>query len=586
MHPRRYNSSQRGVTFIELLVGAAVMSLIFAGILGSFQILLTLVAHTKSQSGAVAIANEKIEFMRALPYNDVGTIAGIPPGNIPQNEVVTLNNVQFNVRTLVQYVDAPEDGTGAGDSNGITADYKRAKVELTWDVKGQGLKISLVTNIVPKGIETVAGGGTLQVNVFNASVQPVEDAAVRVVNASTSPAVDVTSYTNAAGLVSFPGALASGGYEISVTKPGYSSSQTYSASSSNPNPNPPHVAVVEGDVSTVNFAIDKTSTVTVETVAPPSVGSFQDPFDDASLIALLATTTTSGGSLVLTGAPGPYPPLGEVYATATEPSPLDSWTQAVWSDSVPANTSVTYHVYSVDGGGTRTLIPDGDLPGNAAGFSASPIDLTGLLTGTYPRLALGATLQSTDGVSTPSIDEWELSYVTSVTPIGNVAFYMRGSKDIGTDGGGALIYKYTSTTTTDGGGQAVVGSMEWDQYQMSIDGAAEGYDIRESCPPQPLNLPPDTATTTTLTLEAHTNNTLLVVVKSAGGSLISGADVHLTRAGYDETEATSLCGQSFFGGLTSAADYTLETSAAGYITDTQNNIDITGQNSLIVQLST
>lgn len=576
--------SRRGVSFIEVLVGAAIIALIFGGIIGGFQFSLILLAQTRAQTGALALANDRIEYLRSMPYDSVGTIAGIPSGSVAQNEAVTLNAISYNRRTLIQYVDSPADGFGGADSNGITADYKRAKVEISWLQKGVTKSLSLVTNVIPKGMETLAGGGTLIANVFDAAALPVSGAAVRVVNASTSPAIDVTANTTATGQVIFPGAPEAGGYQISVTKAGYSSSQTYSASTSNPNPNPPHVAVVESLVSTVNFAIDDVATLNVRTVEPPSDYTDTDTFANSFGLVDMATTTVSLGGVVLLDSAGAYYPLGVAYATATAPANLVSWNEARMSYSAPPGTSALFRIYSVDTSGVRTLVSDTDVPGNAAGLTVSPIDLSNITPGAHPRIALSVELATTDASTTPEVLDWEIEYSAANVPIPNINFTLFGTKNIGTDGGGQPVLKYTVEHQTDAGGEVTIPNLEWDAYSFSINGGAEGYDISDVCPKLPISLAPGEATTTTLVLSPHTTNSLRVTVLSSAGVVLDDADVHVTRGGYDETQQTSACGNTLFESLSSAADYTVETSKTGFQIDTLTNVTVGGTTALTITL--
>jgi hypothetical protein len=573
------------MSFIEVLVGAALISLIFGGIIAGAQMVLTLLSNTRAQSGALALANERIEYMRALPYDSVGTVAGIPSGAVPQNESLSLNGITYNRRTLVQYVDAAADGLGVADVNGITADYKRIKAEVSWTHKETAHSVILVTNVIPKGIETLAGGGTLVVNVFDAAALPVFGATVRVVNASTSPAIDVSSFTTAEGQVMFPGAPEGGNYQITVSKTGYSTSQTYSASTSNPNPNPPHVAVVEGDVSTVNFAVDRTGQMTVMTVHPPSLYFDKDTFDDASKLTYTASTSVAFGMLTLTNDAGVYRPEGTAQATTTAPANLISWSEAMFDGNTPGATQLLVEVHSVDGGGGSVRVPDTDLPGNSAGFTTSPIDLTSVAPSTYPRLALVARLTSTDASTSPSVNEWGIKYEAANVPVPNISFTAQGLKNIGTDGGGVPVPKYHSTQSTNALGTKTLPDLEWDTYNLMIDGAAEGYDISDVCPRLPLSLSPNEATSTTLVLSPHTSRSLRVFVRSVSGQVLSGTSVRLYRGGYDTTITTSACGNAFFANPPSASDYTLETTAAGFQADTLGSVTIAGTDILEVTLT-
>ena len=170
---------QKGSSLIDVIVGTAILVIVFVGIFGIFKLSIELVSSSKAKTGALALANEQMEYLRSLSYDDVGTIGGIPSGNIPQEETIVLNQATYTRRTFIQYVDDPKDGLGAGDENFITADYKHAKVEMKWTIGETKRKFSLVSNIVPKGIETLQGGGILTINTIDAFGAPLPGAGGR-----------------------------------------------------------------------------------------------------------------------------------------------------------------------------------------------------------------------------------------------------------------------------------------------------------------------------------------------------------------------------------------------------------------------
>jgi len=579
-----YRGNQRGISLIEVLVGAALLLVVFSGIIAAFKMALVLTGHARAQSGGVALAQEQVEYVRSLPYVSVGTSGGIPAGNIAQNQTIMLNGVSYTRRTFIRYEDAPDDGLGVLDSNTITADYKKIKVEVSWSVRGSSRSITLVTNVIPPGIETLAGGGTLVVNVFDALALPVANAEVRVINASTSPAIDVTSYTDAAGIVMFPGAPASGGYQITATRSGYSTDQTYTASSTNPNPNPAHVAVVESLVSTVSFSIDRTSERTFLTVGAPAPDSEGDTFVDTALFASSSTNVAVlAGELVLAGSAGAYAAQGDMFSTPIAPSGLQSWTDFSWTAIVPPQTTYGVQVYAVQGG-AYVLVPDTDLPSNSVGFTSSPIDLSDLSLETYPVLAFGMRLTSTDALDTPRVQEWEVSYETS-PPLANVTLSLRGTKNIGTDGVGQPVRKYTREHTTNSDGSVTAYSLEWDQYEVSMDGASEGYDISDICEADSLAIAPDTIATTTLTLVPHTTRSLLVRVESITGDPLAHATASLSHGGAPTIAVTSECGYAHFASIPSSASSTLSVSASGYGTYETSGMPMNGTMKSYVILS-
>jgi type II secretory pathway pseudopilin PulG len=123
--------TRTGMTLVELLIAIGLLMIVFGGIFTAFQVVLKLVGASKAHAGALSLANERMEYIRSLPYDTVGTISGIPNGPIPQSATTTLNGVDYTERVLIEYVDAPQDGLDTLDDNGIVADYKRAKVEFS-----------------------------------------------------------------------------------------------------------------------------------------------------------------------------------------------------------------------------------------------------------------------------------------------------------------------------------------------------------------------------------------------------------------------------------------------------------------------
>lgn len=547
------------MTLIDVIVGVSVMLLVFLGIFGAFRISIELVFSTKAKTGAISLITERMESVRALAYDDVGTVGGIPSGNLAQVEQVTLNGVVYTMRTLIQYVDAPEDGLDINDENGVTADYKVVKVEAAWNVKESSRSTFAVTHIAPKGIESLTGGGTLRVNVFNATAAPIENASVRIVNAGTSPAIDVTAQTNSSGSIAFPGTPEATGYEIYVTKSGYSSAQTYGVSGGNPNPSPNHVSVVEGQTTTQSLAIDTLGSLRTFTYEPAGPGSFTDTFANQSQLLVTSNTTVSGGALVLVDTAGVYETSGNAFSSYIEPTQLVSWNEITYASSTPADTSLAVRLYYFDGS-VYALVPDGDLPNNSTGFTQSPIDISGLDIATYASLQLGAFLDTADTAVTPELLQWSLSYIAGPTLLPNVPFTIRGSKTIGTDSGGAPIYKYSDTFSTTQFGEWVITPLEWDAFTLEL-GTGSGYDISERCDHN-ISVQPNEDKEVVVTVVPNTARTMRVVV-TASGAVVEGASVNITSTADNETKNSSACGQAFFGSL-DADNYTVSVTKAGF----------------------
>ncbi|MEK7613285.1 MAG: carboxypeptidase-like regulatory domain-containing protein [Patescibacteria group bacterium] len=568
--------SLRGLSLIDTIVGISIITIVFFGLFGAFKLSVELVYSTKAKISAVALLGERLEYIRSFAYDDVGTVGGIPPGNIEPLVQSTVNGVPYTVRTLVQYTDAPEDGLDDLDENGITADYKTVKVEVLWMIKESSRSTFAVTRIAPVGLETLAGGGTLRVNVFDALAVPVSQASVRVVNGEVSPSIDVTAFSNQNGVVSFPGAPEATGYEVYVSKEGYSTAQTYAASTENPNPSPSPVSVAEGDTTTVSFAIDQLGSLHVTTEEPPGEGSFNDSFLSENSLSATSSVHAIGGALVLEDVLGVYALSGSARSLPIAPDNLVSWDEVVIDSTSPTDTSVTTHLYYLTGG-AYVLVPDSDLPNNSTGLPNGVTDISLLNPLTYATLQLEATFSS-DGVATPQVDEWETSYRAGPTPLPNIDFTIFGTKTIGTTAGGAPIYKFDDAFTTSAEGEWLGEDMEWDVYSLFPEGGL--YDVVELCP-RTVTILPATLTSVVATLLPNTAHSLRVVVES--DSLpVTGASVSIQSGALQGAETTSACGQVYFGGLTGAT-YSVSVTANGF-QDHLEDIVVAGDTVVVVPL--
>ncbi len=579
-------SQIKGFSLIETLVGIALVLVVFVGIFGVFQLAIKLVNKSKAKVGALALANERLEFIRNLPYDSVGTLGGIPPGNIPQTETISLNDINYTRRTLIQYIDDSKDGLDDNDENGITTDYKAAKVEVTWQANYSINPVFLATNIVPKGIETNVGGGTLKLNVFDAAIAPVVSAKVHIENSSVSPPISVDVLTNASGKVVFPGTPSAQNYEITVSKAGYSSAQTYDAALPNVSPDPGHLTILEGQTTEASFAIDLVSAKTIKTWEPVGGFSWQDPFNDDSKISESFDIVIASGYVELEESEpmvyktSGYVMSGDIGGIAN----LKNWIEFSWNDNEPLGANIKYSIYYINEFSNLVPIPDSDLSGNESGFETSPIDLSGLDINKYQTLRLKAVLSTTDTSVSPNLLDWKISWNAGPFPLPNIAFNMQGQKIIGRDISNNPIYKYSNNLLTGAAGSVLLENLEWDIYNITIDGVSTGYDIAESCPFQPVNIAPNTNNITDIYLVSHANNTLLVFVKNASGGAIVQANVRLYKTSYDKTQTTSLCGQTFFTPLAGAADYTIEVNKAGYEIAT-STVSVSGQSKLGITLN-
>lgn len=562
--------SQGGFSYIELIVTSAIAALVFGGLFSSYETIISIIAESRMKANALALATERIEYIRSLSYSAVGTVSGVPAGTLPQTSTTILNGTSYYERILISYIDDDADGLAGADSNAVTSDYKLVKVEYAWPTRHGTSTIFQTTNIVPIGIETTAGGGTIRVNVFDATVAPVSGAEVRFVNPAFS--VDTSRFTGASGEAYLSGAPEGGGYQIYVTKSGYSSDSTYVASSSNPSPVTPVVSVLQSQVSTMNFQIDQVSDLDIFTLQPPVYGNFDDQFLDSSNVASTSNTVVSSSSLHLLATAGLYPASGWAQSVFVVPATLYAWESLENTLTVPTSTSLRVFVYYNQT--TPTLVPDSDLPGNSAGFTGGTINLSTLNPSTYPALALRAELGTTNPSLTSTVREWKLTYITNRTPIASVPVSVTSQKLIGVG-----VSKYQSSITTNGSGKYALSNMEWGAY--TINEQSSSYTASEVCPNSPYALPPNADVDLIISLVPTVSYPIRVVVKASDGTPIKDATVKLENGAYSELLQSSTCGQVLFNPPAAGTAYDLTVTKTGYTTVTVNDTEAASAGSVL-----
>lgn len=551
-----------GFGLVDVIVGVALMLVIFLALFGVLRASLMLSTLAKAKAYAVELASTQMEYLRGLSYDSLGTVGGIPAGTVPQTAMTTIDGVSYAVRTFIIYKDDSADGSGIQDSNSITTDYKTGKVAVSYALNGLNKSIELISNFVPPSIESSTGGGTLSVHVVDATSADVTDATVHVVNTSTSPVVDFTTFTNAGGFALIGGAATSSEYQIYVSRTGYSSAQTYARTAQNVNPAPGYLTVSKDQVTGGTFFIDRLSTLSLASFSPAVTTTFSDTFANSSNLASQTGTQVSGGSLTLSN----EGLSGSARSVSIEPNYLKGWGILSATLSTPSGTTALVRVG--DAGGIS--LPDSILPGNASGFSSFPVSLTSIPTASYPALTLSAGLTSNSTTTAPEILDWSVSYTGGPTPSPNVAFTLTGAKTIGTDAGDKPLYKTTVSDTT-GALAEKTETLEWDSYSLSLPNA----NLIESCSTSPYSLAPASAKNIALIVGAPTTNTLPIIVENNASSTLANAKVVLTKSGYAATIPTSLCGFAYFNGLTSGS-YSATVSKSGYATTTFSNINVSG----------
>lgn len=253
-----------GFTLIEALTLLFIFSVILVTFYSVFSAGTRYIIESKNRLGALALANEKMEIVRNLAYDNIGTVGGEVGGNIPQDEEVIENTRKFDVHTLVEYFDDPYDRLGYQDLIWFE-DYKIVTITVSWANSPVQNPVKLVSRFVPHGVEKQnPNDGILAVNVYskrpdNGETSPVENSVVHVTNPEIG--LDTEKETDDEGNATFMGSnirYSIQGYQITLSKSGYEAVSTMPPYPASPyNPTDTDVSVVLGAPNVFNVAQNK-----------------------------------------------------------------------------------------------------------------------------------------------------------------------------------------------------------------------------------------------------------------------------------------------------------------------------------------
>lgn len=258
--------NQKGFSLIETLVGVAVFLTVSVAGYQAFTSLMDAVLASEAKIAATEVANERFEIIRNLPYEDVGLVGGLPVGIVQREETIIRDNYTFELLYTIRSTDDDFDGTLGGNPNDLSpADYKLIDLDITCPNCKIFKPIKFTTLIAPRSLETISTNGALFLRAFDSNGSPVQGANVHIVNTNTNPDTIIDETTDNEGWLRIvdapPGVNV---YNITVTKNGYSTDQTYPiggiAGSSPVNVDP---TVVIQQVTQASFAIDILSNLNV-----------------------------------------------------------------------------------------------------------------------------------------------------------------------------------------------------------------------------------------------------------------------------------------------------------------------------------
>lgn len=258
------NTSKKGVSIIEVIIGGTIFAVMAIGIYRSFFTLSEGIRATRAKTAAVALMNDEIELARNTPYQSIGIQNGYPPGVLAATSTIVKEGFSFTVLRTVRNIDDPFDGQiGSTTNDTAPADYRLVEINISCPNCKNFSAIKNTTTAAPKNLELSSGGGALFLQIFDANGLPVSQANIHIENLLVTPALTIDDTTNTQGLlqlVDIPPSV--NGYKITATKSGYSTDKTYTPGlPQNPNPIKPDATVTAGVVTQASFAIDRVSTI-------------------------------------------------------------------------------------------------------------------------------------------------------------------------------------------------------------------------------------------------------------------------------------------------------------------------------------
>lgn len=325
-----------------------------------------LALDSKRRLAATAVANEQLEKLRNLSYTNVGFVdeaSTALQGTLPSSErekTVSSAGASFTVKTIIQNIDDPFDGTAGGSPNDtVPNDSKEVTVQVLWGSEASQ-SISIVTRFVPDGIETTAGGGNLVVNVSDSSGTSVSGVTATVTNLDDSSQTQCVTQNGSCLFVGLEEKLTPR-YKVVLSKSGYETVETRNATATL-DPVDKHISILAGQLQTVSLAMDKTYTLAftpkelfgtdaLDTVEYSVSGGRilgTNPSDGNSPVYALSPTAVTGEGTIANATPGSYfideallSPSDYLYWKLDPSSITDPFTVSVGTDGAPDAFTIT-----------------------------------------------------------------------------------------------------------------------------------------------------------------------------------------------------------------------------------------------------
>jgi len=255
------------MSLVEVLVAFSVLIIVAVPLTTLFTASSKFARVNRNRLLAESLAQDKMETIRNLNYDNVGTDTGWPRGIISASvNGIEKGGVTFDERVDIRYVDDPYDGNiyGTVPGKGVdlySNDYKKVQIRI---YKDDNLLTELSSNVSPSGQETAVGTGVLEISALDGNGNAASDAQVEINDPGKS--ISIVTTTNIEGKVLVPALPPdTEAYGIKVSKGSlYSVDQTYAVTLENPNPVKKPLSVNVGKLTQSSFQIDQLSNVSLK----------------------------------------------------------------------------------------------------------------------------------------------------------------------------------------------------------------------------------------------------------------------------------------------------------------------------------
>ena len=218
---RRSGSRERGFTMIEAVLAVGLFVIVATAL--ATVLISAINSHGLSRQKTVAqqAAMDQIEEIRRLPYDEVGTVSGNPPGAVPATQNVTMSGLQLTIVTQITYVNDPTPTSYATSAN-----YKRVVVTVRRTRDNKQLTRE-ATYVAPPARAPLGGLGNAIINiqvVDYATNEPVVGATVQLGTGPSAPRSDTTDVTGSvtfAALTPNPTSGATAYYDLTASLDDY-----------------------------------------------------------------------------------------------------------------------------------------------------------------------------------------------------------------------------------------------------------------------------------------------------------------------------------------------------------------------------